>query len=298
MGTIVTIELASTFDQASATSEAIQSMDRAFAWFEEVERVCNRFDPGSELRQLTARPGVPAEAGTLLFAVLEFALAIADASGGAFDPTVGDRMERRGFNRDYRSGAAIDPSVAADGDVSFRDVHIDTASRLVTIDRPLTLDLSALAKGFAVDLAARELASFEDFAIEAGGDLYVSGHNAAGAPWSIGVRHPRRDREAITRVRLSDAAICTSGDYERHAEGGHHIINPRSVDADDLGDLASVTVIAPTAMLADALATAAFVLGPVEGLRLLERHGVEGLLYSPSLERLETAGIAEIEDRG
>jgi thiamine biosynthesis lipoprotein len=154
-----------------------------------------------------------------------------------------------------------------------------------------------LAKGLAIDLAAQELRPFGHFAIDAGGDLYLAGRNAADSTWSVGVRHPRRDREAITRLCITDAAVCTSGDYERVSpDAEHHIIDPRAdISA---GELASVTVIAPTAMLADALATAAFVLGPVEGLRLLERHGVDGLMYSPALDRYATAGIAELEDRG
>jgi thiamine biosynthesis lipoprotein len=206
-------------------------------------------------------------------------------------------MEGRGFNRDYRTGAAIHSSGAPDEGASYRDVHVDSATRQVTIDRPLTLDLGGLAKGLAIDLAARELQPFENFAIDAGGDLYVAGHNAAGGPWSIGVRHPRRDGEAITRLRIADAAVCTSGDYERQTpQSGHHLIDPRAHTTAQA--LASVTVIAPTAMLADALATAAFVLGPVEGLRLLERHGVDGLMYSPALDRFASTGISRMEDRG
>ena len=93
---------------------------------------------------------------------------------------------------------------------------------------------------------------------------------------------------------MSDAAVCTSGDYERTVPaadgGGHHILDPRSGASPDA--VASVTVVAPTAMAADALATAAFVLGPREGLRLLERQGVEGLILTPALERYETRGMA------
>lgn len=295
MGTIVTIELVGA-SQSSPTDDASRAVERAFDWFREVERVCNRFDPDSELRRLTETTGRPVPVGALLFAAIEFALTIAEESGGAFDPTVGRQMEDRGFNRDYRTGAAINPSGAHDAAVSYRDVHADRASHTVTVDRPLTLDLGGLAKGLAIDLAAQELRPFEHFAIDAGGDLYVAGHNGAGTPWSIGIRHPRRDREAITRLSISDAAVCTSGDYERQsAESGHHIIDPRGATSTSL---ASVTVIAPTAMLGDALATAAFVLGPVEGLQLLERHGVDGLMYSPQLERFATPGISEIEDRG
>ena len=149
----------------------------------------------------------------------------------------------------------------------------------------LTIDLGAVAKGLAVDAAARELQPFRDFAIDAGGDLYLGGRNPDGAPWSVGVRHPRADGGLLDTFRVSDAAVFTSGDYERPA----HIVDPRSGASP--GAVASVTVVAPGAMLADALGTAAFVLGPPEGLRLLERHGVEGLIVTTALERFETRGL-------
>jgi thiamine biosynthesis lipoprotein len=86
--------------------------------------------------------------------------------------------------------------------------------------------------------------------------------------------------------------VCTSGDYERPAakpEDGHHILDPRTRGSASAS--ASVTVIAPTAMLADALATAAFVLGPDGGIELLDRMGVEGAIYTPALERRATRGF-------
>lgn len=92
---------------------------------------------------------------------------------------------------------------------------------------------------------------------------------------------------------MSDTAVCTSGDYEKRSatdERVHHIMDART--GESAAELASVTVVAPSAMVADALATAAFALGRSDGLRFLERHGVRGLLVTPSFERLETAGFA------
>ena len=120
-------------------------------------------------------------------------------------------------------------TVAADN-VSYRDVELDPDRGTITLRRPLTLDLGAVAKGLAVDAAARELAPFQDFAIDAGGDLYLGGLNEQGAPWSVGIRHPRNERELIASLRISNQAVCTSGDYERRAPGGnaHHILDPRT----------------------------------------------------------------------
>lgn len=282
MGTIVTIEVVD-----DGSEEAIE---RAFGWFREIERLCNRFDSQSELRRLTAHPGVAVPASEILYAAVEFALAVAEDTGGAFDPTVGHQMETRGFNRDYRTGHVVNTDLQPDGPVSYRDVHLDPEQRTVTLLRPLLLDLGAVAKGLAIDMAARELEPFKNYAIDAGGDLYLAEHNPSGEPWFIGIRHPRRDREVIESLRVSNVAVCTSGDYERQGSAaGHHIMDPRNGRSADV--VVSATVVAPTAMLADALATAAFVLGPDEGMRLLERHGVDGLLVSPTLDRFATRGM-------
>jgi thiamine biosynthesis lipoprotein len=177
-------------------------------------------------------------------------------------------------------------------------VHLDSGRKTIMLRRPLVLDLGAVAKGFAIDLAARELAPFVDFSIDAGGDLYLGGCNQAGHAWSVGIRHPRIDGELIDTLHVSNQAVCTSGDYERRAEiegNGHHLLDPRTGTSPL--SIASTSVLAPSAMLADALATAAFVLGPLHGIQLLHRHGVEGLMVTPALERHETKGWRDAASR-
>jgi thiamine biosynthesis lipoprotein len=275
----------------SQTIERDEAVSRAFEWFQRVEACCTRFDPRSELMQLTAQIGVAVPVSPILYEAVQFALAVAEDSNGAFDPTVGYLMERGGFNREHCTGEMIRTSLEPAGPVSYRDVRLDPDLKAITLLRPLILDLGAVAKGLAVDLAARELHALGDYAIDAGGDLYLAGHNAAGAPWSVGIRHPRDEHQLFDSLRVSNRAVCTSGDYERRSSSGdgHHVIDPRAgVSA---AAVASVTVVAPTAMLADALATAAFVLGPTDGLRLFDRHGVDGLIVSPGLERYATRGM-------
>ncbi len=272
MGTLVTIDV-------TATDEAL---DRAFGWFREVESHCSRFNSSSELMQLKA--GEPAHASPILFEAVQFAIQVAEESGGAFDPTVGHRMAERGFNREHRTGEVAAP-VVAEPDVSYRDVELDAHAHTILLRRPMTLDLGAVAKGLAVDAAARELAEFQNFAIDAGGDLYLSGRNPQNEPWTVGIRHPRNDGELIDRLLILNQAVCTSGDYER----GQHILDPRTAQAAQR--VASATVVAPFAMLADALATAAFVMGPEEGISFLTRMGVEGLIVTPDLQRFETSGL-------
>jgi thiamine biosynthesis lipoprotein len=251
MGTVVSFQVVGHEDTRDA------AIAGAEGWIRRVDDECSRYKPESDVMRLAATPGEPFAASPLLFEVVQFALAVAAASDGAFDPTIGT------------SGA------------SWRDVSLDEASRTITLARPLVLDLGGVAKGLAIDLAARELAPLTDFMVDAGGDLFLGGANRHGEPWSIGVQHPRRPEELIETLRLSDTAVCTSGDYER----GTHIVDPRS--GEPASALSSVTVIAPSAMVADALGTAAFVLGPQRGTAFLRSHGVRAILMTSDLERLD-----------
>ncbi len=280
MGTVVTVKI------VRPGGDPRDVVDRALDWFRLVEASCSRFESSSEVRQLAERPGEAVDVSEVLFEAVRFALAVAEASDGAFDPTIGADLEARGFNREYRSGATIASGVSPDAATTFRDVHLDAARRTITIARPLVLDLGAVAKGLAVDLAARELSSFEHFAIDAGGDLALSGCNEHDEPWAIGIRHPRDPGRLIDTLDLSDCAVCTSGDYELRTPRGHHLIDGRTREC--APGVASVTVVAPSAIAADALGTAAFVLGPDAGLDFLDRQGVAGFMITPSLDTLWT----------
>jgi thiamine biosynthesis lipoprotein len=288
MGTFVTIHLVEDGPDCDV------ALGRAFGWFQDIEQRCTRFDPDSELMQLSAKIGVATPVSPMLFEAVRFALAVAEESGGAFDPTIGAHMEALGFDREHRTGAVVRTAIAADRSATYRDVHLDADRLEITIGRPLVLDLGAVAKGLAIDLAARELQPHRNFAIDAGGDLYLGGRKADGAPWSVGIRHPRREGEVIESLEVSDTAVCTSGDYERRTPGdaqGHHLLDPRT--GEGAAGVASATAVASTALMADALATAAFVLGPVEGIQLFERMGIDGLIFSTSLERYATPALTQ-----
>jgi len=289
MGTVVTAHVVG---RSRSGADRESSTMRALDWFERVERSCSRFDPESELTRLTQHQREAVRVSDTLFEVARFALAVAEESGGAFDPTIGHTLAAAGFDREYRGGRTIEMP-ALDEPSDYRDIHLDEHEKTIMLERPLSLDLGGVAKGVWVDLAARELraSGYENFVIDAGGDLYVAGHNANDEPWSIGIRHPRVENEIIEMLRLSDVGICTSGDYERlasEASSGvaHHLVDPRTRHSPR--ELASVTAIAPGAMIADALSTAAFVLGPIDGIALLRRHNVAGVVYTTSLQRFST----------
>jgi len=279
-------------DTRRSPSIVEDAFERALGWFAAVETACNRFDPASELSLLCSRVREPVAVSPMLFEAVAFAVEVARVTQGAFDPTIGVQQQRRGFARSYRTGEVETGPAAADGgQAGYRVVGVNRLKGTITLGMPLLLDLGAVAKGLAIDLAARELASFERYAVEAGGDL-----RAGGSPpsWRIGVRDPARPDTLLGIVEILDGAVCTSGDYERHGieAGEHHLLNPRTGRSPR--DLTSVTGVAPAAIAADALATAAFVLGPQKGLRLLLEQGVEGLIVKTGGERVTTPGFDEL----
>ncbi|MFA7248182.1 MAG: FAD:protein FMN transferase [Dehalococcoidia bacterium] len=288
MDTVVTIDII----DPPAAEAAEAAVERAFRWFQHVEATCSRFDPASELSRLSATVDEPIVVSPLLFEVVRFALSVAETTGGAFDPTVGRALESAGFDRNFRTGAAVrSPGHAGETPASYRDVILDAAGPTVCLRRSLVLDLGGVAKGFAVDLAARELEAYPHCSINAGGDILVRGLNEAHEPWRVGIRDPRAPERLIDVIAVTGRSVCTSGDYERRGPGGEgHILDPRT--GGGASRLASVTVIAETTMLADALATAAFVLGPERGLELLAEQGVEGAVVLASGSYLATGGFA------
>ncbi|MEP7000390.1 MAG: FAD:protein FMN transferase [bacterium] len=295
MGTVVSMQV---IGHCATDTERVArdaAVDRAFEWCREIEACCSRFDPTSEVSRLLHHVGEAVPASPMLFGALRFALALAQETGGAFDPTIGHLMEARGDNIAYRTRAIVNTAADASHETNWRDVHVDADAKTVTLLKPLMLDLGAVAKGLAVDLAMRELRDYTNFAIDAGGDLYLGGTNAMRAPWVVGIRHPREVDALIQTLHVSNVAVCTSGDYERRLSSNappdeHHIIDPRSRTTASAS--ISATVIASSAMVADALATAAFVIGGRDGIALLEQHSVDGLIISKSLERFATRGLS------
>lgn len=280
MDTTVTLEVGASSDKRAA----LDAIERAFGWFARVEAVCSRFEAGSELSAVSGSVGRPVRVSPVLLEPLAFALVLAEETEGAFDPTVGGALAEAGFDRNYRTGerAAV---VASAG--TFRDVAIDRAAGTVTLRRPLVLDLGAVAKGFAVDLAGRELAGFERVAVFAGGDVLVRTPEAE--PFEVGIQHPRDPEALLAVLSLREGAVCTSGDYVRSGARGHHLLDGRSRTA--TAGVASVSVVAPSAMLADGLSTAAFALGVKRGLELLAANEVEGLIVTSELECHATDGF-------
>jgi len=291
MDTLVSITVADAQDGRRRDD----AVEQALGWFAYVEAVCTRFDERSELRRLCARPGEAVAVSPLLYEALHLALAMAEITEGAFDPTLGGVLAARGFDRDYRTGKSVVPPTRDGGHTSYRDVTLDEANGTVTLAEELVLDLGAVAKGLALDLASRDLMTLDlaGFMVEAGGDAIVHGLDGAGQPWRVGVRSPRPSDEWDCVLEGIDGAVCTSGDYARcDGQGRHHLLDGRT--RRPAVEVVSATVIAPTAAAADLLATAALLRGPLDGLALLRDQGVEGMVTTPALHRYATAGFARL----
>ncbi|TYO98156.1 thiamine biosynthesis lipoprotein [Geothermobacter ehrlichii] len=286
MGTIVEVVA---FGDRKPTLAAI---DRALDEMARIEELMSPRRPGSDLARLAAaRDFVTLSPETAR--LLRLSLAINRRSGGAFDPTLG-ALKRlwdiEGEHPAVPDEAALRRALALTGP----DRLLLDGDRARVAAPGVGVDLGGIAKGYAIDRAAAVLrqAGITHASINAGGDLRLIG-DRFGRPWRIGIQHPRRQGEMLAILELEDAAVVTSGDYERYfmADGKryHHIFDPAT--GRPARGCQSVTVVAGDAVRADALATAAFVLGPKRGLELLRREGVEGVLVAADGRTLVTEGL-------
>jgi len=248
-----------------------------FALFDRVEREMSRYRDDSTVSAIDRNAPRWTAVSPDLATVLRKAVRIATLSQGAFDPTIGAVSALWGFGEE--EGGHIPEAEAlkaALATVGYPRLVVDRKRARLLYPRT-RLDLGGIAKGFAVDRAAELLAKagVKGAIVNAGGDIRVFGERLGGGPWHIGIQHPRQPEALLTKLDVTDTAVVTSGDYERYfMKDGvryHHILDPKS--GQPARGCRSVTVVTKSAMSGDALATAAFVLGPVRGLALLKQAG-------------------------
>lgn len=253
---------------------------------DEINRAMSTYDPESELSRLnraTTSDWIPVSDS--LFTVLEAALEIGARSEKAFDITVGPAVNLWGFGPEFHSEripdkseiAAVLPAIGQDKLVLDRETH---AIRKLHSD--IYIDLSAIAKGYAVDRVAEifDARGIEHYLVEIGGEIRARGTNAQNTPWQIGIEKPHHQygRSAPYKIlSLQDTGLATSGDYQNFFEiEGHrysHLIDPTTGWPVENG-ASSVTVLAESCMVADAWATALLVLGHERGLTIAEDQGI------------------------
>ncbi|MCY3757796.1 MAG: FAD:protein FMN transferase [Acidobacteria bacterium] len=275
MGTTFEVKVvASPFpeQQQEAVREAIQLQ------LQDVDGKMSTYREASEISRLNrSRETTPHAVSRETFTVLAEAQRISRVTGGAFDITVGPLVNAWGF------GPAPHPASPPAADeieqLKLRSgwAKIELNSRDSTIlkqEPALTLDLSAIAKGYAVDRLSDVLAEMNltRHMVELGGEVRTSGRNAGGKPWRIAIEKPVSGGRVFQRILpLENLAVATSGDYRnfRQAEDGHlsHTIDPRT-GRPVRHELASVSVVDASCMRADGYATALMVLGEDDGYRL------------------------------
>ncbi|MFW6119640.1 MAG: FAD:protein FMN transferase [Petrotogales bacterium] len=293
LGTYVTINIA---------SEELSSVELASNAFQEIARIDSKFGKNSEnMKNIneTYENWISVDKET--FSIIKTCIEIAENTAGAFDPTVYSLVELWGFTSTNST-----PSVPSDNAIdevleriNYRNIVVDEDNNKIKMLNGSLIDLSGIAKGYAVDRAIKVIKEMDPEAtgyIDAGGDIGIIGPKYGERPWVIGIRHPRSDRadEAIEYLKLYDGAVATSGDYERYfIENGiryHHLINPNTGRPARNGSI-SATIINNSAMLADAYATAAFIMGKAPGVTFLPRYGSLVLLVQENLSVYKSPGI-------
>jgi FAD:protein FMN transferase len=263
-----------------------------------VDRQMSTWRADSDLSRYNAAPAhswveLPAEC----WHVVGTALQVARETDGAYDPTVGRLVNLWGFGPDGRRNAPPEPQAIAlaRADCGWQRLRSDPARRALWQPGGVLLDLSAIAKGFAVDqvCAALQRLDVHDYLVEVGGELRARGGRGDGRPWYVAIESPQQSSELPLVGVLRNGAIATSGDYLRYFDCAgqrySHTIDPRTAQP-VAHDLTAVTVLHEQTMLADAYATAFSVLGAEAGLAFAQRHRIAARFVSRAAE-----GLAAVE---
>lgn len=271
MGTRIAVELWAA-DHAQGDALITRVMDE----MRRVDELMSTYKPTSQVSRVNAEAAShPVVVEEDLFGLLQTALEFSRITEGAFDITYASV----GYMYDYRRHIKpTDEQIAkALPAISYKHVILDPATHSVRFTQPgVRIDLGGIAKGWAVDRGIEILraAGVERAFVTAGGDTRIIG-DRFGKPWMVGIRDPRQEGKVIARIPLIDAALSTSGDYERFFEEGgvryHHILSPAT--GKPASAVRSVTVIGPTATRTDGLSKTIFVLGIKEGMRVLDALG-------------------------
>ena len=248
-----------------------------FKRLREIENLMSVNIAGSDIARINASSGIePVLVHEEVFKVIERAVYFADESGGAFNPAVGPLVSLWGIGTEkprVPSQAEIDEVLPL---LNWRDIELDPSGSVFLRNRGMALDLGAIAKGYAADEVSAIIknAKINRAIIDLGGNIVVCGEKKDKSPWKVGIQNPIEKRGVfIGIVSAKELSVVTSGVYERFFEKDgvryHHIFLPSSGYPAE-NELLSVTIISRNSIDADALSTAAFVLGYERGKSLIE----------------------------
>ena len=260
----------------------------------------------SELSALNASVSTdPVEVSEPLFEVLGAALDISRQTGGAYDITIGPVVNAWGFGPGGLEPEGVSPAAISEllDRVGYQKLRLDAEQHQVRKEQPdLFLDLSSIAKGYAVDRVALALEdeAVEDYWVEVGGEVRVAGHNREGAPWRLGIERPQLAPGSVQRIlHLDGHAVATSGDYRNYREVDgerySHILDPRT-GWPIRHRLASVSIVHSSCMIADGLSTALLVMGPEEGYELAVQNDLAAFFVARKGQGFEERATPAFEE--
>jgi len=293
MGTVVEITVLDTSEVAAKTAIADA--------FNEISRIATVFyegNPKSPVYAFNHRTRNEVVILSEVLGLVERSVNISKKLDGAFDITVGGLLPLYRFKGDSLVPPSMKDIQAVLPFVGFDHLAINSVDNMLSCNnRKTQIGTGAVAKGYAVDRAIEvlKLRGVKGAIVNAGGDLRTL-PRPDGKRWRVGIQHPRNRGEMLGILEIGDGAITTSGDYEKffifQGKRIHHILNPKTgLPADSCQ---SVTIVAPTAELADALATGMFVLGVTKGMELIRQFPeVEAMWVRADGKRFETPGFAK-----
>lgn len=268
-----------------------QVVDDAMHLARDYERVLSKTVEQSDIWNLNHANGAPVEVNPETADLLRFAVEISEHSNGAFDVTVAPFSTLWDFTADEPMLPDPEDLAEASTHVDYRNIRIE--GNTVTLLNGAEIDLGGIAKGYIADRVADYLRSqgVQHACINMGGNILVFGGKPNGEPWSIGIRDPNGTAEQSEEVlTLSDGAVVTSGNYERFflLDGVryHHILDP-STGMPMQNGVASVTILCGRSVLADALSTTCFVLGPDNSREILSQYGARAIFLMSDGTRIE-----------
>lgn len=287
LGAAVTM---SVWHRDEASGEA--ALDSAFAELELVENVMSLYRADSQISRLN-RDAALESPHPHLVTVLQYAAHMAQQTGGAFDVTVQPLWDL--YAKAKEQGRLPDEPEVRDAQsrVDWRRVNV-AADRINFSSEDTAVTLNGIAQGFAADaaLAALRRAGVAHALIDTGEMAALSG-KPDGAAWKVGIQHPRHEDAFVALATLQDRCLATSGDYETRFSDDfvhNHVFDPHTGHSPT--ELASASIAAPTAMAADALSTAVFVLGATRGMEFLRQiPGTDALLVLKNGDIIATGGF-------
>ena len=264
---------------------------------EEVEALWSVTDEESEIYQANHSGGEPVNVSEETAELVSFALEMAEKTDGALEPTIYPVLRAWGFTTDTKQVPSQEEIDALLEDVGHEKITLD--GTLLTVPEGMELDLGAVGKGYAGDLAAEAVRArgIECAILSLGGNIQAVGSRPDGTDWRVGLRSPWEDG-TLGVLRVSDQAVVTSGGYENYFEDKDgnvywHILDPETGYPAKSG-LLSVTIICPQGRMGDALSTALFVMGPQKAEEYWRENGdFEMILVTEEGEILITEGVAD-----